>query len=147
MNTSLHFSLKKTHRYSQRGFTLVEIMVVLVIIGLLGSFLFGKVFSSGQKAQAKMTQLKLKSLMQKVGEYKLMYNSLPGSLQDLAKCNQTTGPGCIPLVDEGDDSLNDAWGNAFSYTTEGNKCRITSLGADGSPGGEGVDFDSNLEGP
>ena len=133
----------------QSGFTLVEIMVVLVIIGLLGSFLFGKVFSSGEKAKAKMTQLKMKALSQKIGEYKLMYNALPSALHDLASCNQTTGQGCVPLVDKDDDSLVDAWGNDFSYSAQGNgrTFLITSLGADGSPGGDGVNFDFNMTGP
>ncbi len=140
--------LLKKSRGSSAGFTLVEIMVVLVIIGLLGTFLFGKVFSSGEKAKAKMTNLKMKTLSQKIGEYKLMYNALPQSLPDLAGCNETTGQGCIPLIDKDDDSLQDAWGNDFNYAVEGNnRFRITSLGADGRPGGEGVNFDFNLEGP
>ncbi|MCB0328920.1 MAG: type II secretion system protein GspG [Bdellovibrionales bacterium] len=137
------------HPSSEAGFTLVEILVVLVIIGLLGAFLFGNIFGSGEKAKARMTELKMKTLSQKIGEYKLAYNALPGTLQDLTVCNDVTGPGCIPLVDANDkDDLVDAWGNGFLYQADGNRTfRITSLGADGKPGGQGVDFDFNLEGP
>jgi general secretion pathway protein G len=132
----------------EKGFTLVEIMVVLVIIGLLGSFLFGKIFSSGERAKAKLNDLKMKTLSQKIADYQLNYNRLPATLDDLAQCNDVTGPGCVPLIDQGDDTVLDAWGNPFTYTTEGSRTfRITSLGADGKPGGEGVNFDFNLQGP
>jgi general secretion pathway protein G len=91
----------------------------------------------------------MKTLSQKIGEYKLMYNTLPGSLEDLAGCNEKTGPGCVPLIDSGDDSLVDAWGTNFIYTLDGSgrSFKITSLGADGRPGGDGVNFDFSLEGP
>jgi general secretion pathway protein G len=141
-------STKKEGSRKERGFTLVEIMVVLVIIGLLGSFLFGKIFSSGERAKAKLNDLKMKTLSQKIADYQLNYNRLPATLDDLAQCNDVTGPGCVPLIDQGDDTVLDAWGNPFTYTTEGSRTfRITSLGADGKPGGEGVNFDFNLQGP
>ena len=131
------------------GFTLVEIMVVLVIIGLLGSFLFGKIFATGEQAKARMTELRLKSISQKVNEYKLMYNQLPADISDLSRCNDTTGPGCVPLLDQNDDAFKDAWGNTFQYSRDGNGLTYTvlSLGADGSPGGEGVNYDFSFKGP
>lgn len=136
-------------RGSEKAFTLVEIMVVLVIIGLLGTFLFGKIFSTAGKAKAKMTNLQLEALKQKVNEYRLMYNDLPSGLEDLTTCNQTTGPGCIPLLDQNDDALTDAWGNEFQYQRLGNNRRykIMSLGEDGASGGDGVNFDFFIEGP
>ncbi|MCI5066708.1 type II secretion system protein GspG [bacterium] len=133
----------------ENGFTLVEIMVVLVIIGLIGTFLFGKIFASGERAKARINEMKMKTLSQKIGEYKLNYNRLPGTLTDLSQCNEVTGQGCIPLLDHDDPALEDAWGNPFTYTVEGSgrTFRITSLGADGRPGGEGVNFDFNIQGP
>jgi len=133
----------------QGAFTLVEIMVVLVIIGLLGSFLFGRIFSSGEQAKARMTELRANALKQKVSEYRLMYNTLPAQIEDLTRCTEATGPGCIPLLEQDDDALNDAWGKQFQYTRGGNgrTFSIISLGADGAPGGEGVDYDLTINGP
>ncbi|MCB0354383.1 MAG: type II secretion system protein GspG [Bdellovibrionales bacterium] len=136
---------------SELGLTLVEIMVVLVILGLLGTFLFGQIFGAGEQAKARMNNLKMEQLAGKLDEYRLMYNSLPNSLDDLTGCNEQTGPGCIPLLDraKGQEMLNDAWGNPFKYTKGGNgrTYAITSLGADGQPGGEGLNFDFKKEGP
>jgi len=133
----------------QGAFTLVEIMVVLVIIGLLGSFLFGRIFSSGEVAKARMTELRANALKQKVSEYRLMYNALPAQIEDLTRCTDVTGPGCIPLLEQNDDGLNDAWGRPFQYTRDpnGRTFTIMSFGADGAPGGEGVDYDITVTGP
>ncbi len=133
----------------QSGFTLVEIMVVLVIIGLLGAFLFGKIFDAGESAKAKMADLKLNDVRQKINQYKLMYNQLPNSLEDLSNCNEVTGPGCIPLIKKTDkDSLMDPWSNPFVYMKENNSSyKISSLGADGQVGGDGVNYDRSVTGP
>jgi general secretion pathway protein G len=139
-----------TRRYKgQQGLTLVEIMVVLVILALVMTFLGGRLFGAGDKAKANITKLKIKEIGNSIEQYRLMYNSLPGSLQDLTQCNEKTGPGCIPIIDANSDTLNDAWGNAFSYSLEngGRTYRITSFGADGAQGGEGVNFDHFGTGP
>jgi len=49
--------------------------------------------TDSKKAKARMTELKMKTLKQKIGEYKLNYNQLPGSLADLTQCNEITGQG------------------------------------------------------
>ncbi|MFM1847933.1 MAG: type secretion system major pseudopilin GspG [Pseudomonadota bacterium] len=131
----------------ERGLTLVEIVVVLIILGLVMTFVGGKVLGAGDKAKADLTQLKMKEVAASIEQFQLRYNGLPQSLAGLTQCTAETGEGCVPITKE--DSLKDAWGNPFSYSLENNgrSYRIKSLGADAREGGDGVNYDSSLTGP
>ncbi len=139
--------MRKAH--SERALTLVEIMVVLVILGLIMSFVGGKIFGAGDKAKVKLTKLKMEEIRSSIEQYRLEYNAIPGQLDDLTRCNEQTGPGCAPLLNADGDSLMDAWGNRFDYRVSdgGRTFVIMSMGADGRRGGDGVDFDISLQGP
>lgn len=134
---------------AERGLTLIEIMVVLVILGIVMTFLGSKIFGAGDKAKARITKLKMQEIAQAIEQYRMEYNSIPQSLQDLTQCNQVTGPDCVPVYKQEGDDLNDAWGNSFEYRTQNNgrAYRISSFGADGRSGGDGVDYDAFHEGP
>jgi general secretion pathway protein G len=133
--------------HGERGLTLVEIVVVLIILGLVMTFVGGKVLGAGDKAKADLTQLKMKEVAASIEQYQLRYNGLPPSLTGLTQCTAETGEGCVPITKE--DSLKDAWGGAFIYSLENNgrSYRIKTLGADGREGGQGVDFDASITGP
>ena len=122
-------------------------MVVLIILGIVMTFLGGRLFGAGDKAKRKLTELKISQVGSYIEQYQLQYNSLPTSIEDLTRCNERTGSDCVPIMKEED--LKDAWGNTFSYTLEegGRRYRIKSLGADGKEGGEGVDSDPFGTGP
>jgi len=139
--------IENSSRKRQRGLTLIEIVVVLIIIGLALGLLVPKVFQSGEKAKADLTATRMQQLKSSILEYRLRYNKLPSTLEDLVSCNQITGAVCIPVASIED--LGDAWGNRMLYSLEGggSKFRITSLGADGQPGGSGVASDPVLVGP
>ena len=133
-----------------RGFTLLEMLVVLLIIGLLvglvGPRLFGRVETS--KVQAAEAQVKM--LRQAVETYRLDVGTLPAAnegLEALAKApNDTVKPRWKgPYLD--DAVPTDPWGNKYQYAVpgaEGRPYALYSFGADGKPGGEGVDADIGL---
>lgn len=132
---------------AERGLTLVEIVVVLIILGLVMTFLGGKVLGAGDKAKADITRLKIKDIASSIEQYQLRYNSLPQALVGLTQCTAETGADCVPVAKE--DSLKDAWGNDFVYTlqNDGRTYMVKSFGADGKEGGSGVDFDIFGTGP
>ena len=132
---------------SQRGLTLIEILTVLIILGLVMTFLAGKIFGAGDQAKANLTKIMLKDVQSNIEQFRLQYNSLPSSLEDLTRCSEKTGPGCIPMARL--EQLKDSWGNQFAYALEngGRAYRIKSFGADGRDGGEGVNYDITVSGP
>jgi len=120
---------------------------LLIILGLVMTFVGGKILGAGDKAKADLTKLKIKDIAASIEQYQLRYNSLPPSLTSLVQCTAETGDDCVPITKE--DSLKDAWGNTFTYALENNgrSYRIKSFGADGKDGGTGVDFDVFGTGP
>ena len=138
-------NMKRHLNRSERGLTLVEIMVVLIIIGLMWAAFGKKLFGAGDKMKAQLTSSMLTQLKGDIEQFKLRYNKLPTSLRDLTECNDVTGPGCVPITNA--DALKDSWGNDFRYETNGRVYKIKTLGADGQDGGEGVNYDRFEEGP
>ncbi|RIL03897.1 MAG: hypothetical protein DCC75_12795 [Proteobacteria bacterium] len=132
---------------SQSGLTLVEIMVVLIILGIVMAWLGSKMIGAGDKAKAEITKTKIKEIGTMIEQFQLRYNTIPGSLDELVRCSERTGPDCVPITNE--ESLKDAWGNRFQYSLEssGRTYKVKSHGADGKDGGEGVDYDFFGTGP
>ena len=89
----------KTKFNNQKGLTLIEIIIVLVILSILFSFLTGGLFSQGEKAKAKLNKLRMDALKAKITEYQLTYSEVPSSLNDLTGC-PSRDPNCIPMVDK-----------------------------------------------
>lgn len=123
---------------SERGLTIVEIIVVLIILAIVMSFLGSRLFGAGDKAKAKITQLKIKEISQAIEQYRLEYNGLPSGLTDLTSCPAQAKSGCIPILTE--EQTADGWGNKFTYSTENNgrSFKIVSLGIDGQQSGDDI---------
>lgn len=132
---------------SQRGLTIIEIIVVLVILTIIMTFLAQRLFGAGERAKVSLTELKMRDLKSKIEIFQLQYGSVPSSLDELVRCSERTGPGCIPLVNE--DGIKDAWNSRLSYSASGDNRTYTikSLGADAKEGGQGADTDILLQGP
>lgn len=131
----------------QRGFTLLEVMVVVVIIGILAAMVVPKIISRPDEARVMAAKQDIASLMQALKLYRLDNQRYPVTEQGLQAL--VTRPTSTPLP------LNwkmggyverlpqDPWGNPYQYLNPGvhGEIDIFSLGADGSPGGETNDAD------
>lgn len=134
----------KKYRKNEKGFTLIEILIVMVILGLLAALvaprMFGKVGKSKQKAakaQISMFETALDTYRLDVGKYPttdMGLQALREKPEDVEKWDGPYLPKNIPL---------DPWGNAYEYRSPGEhgEYDILSHGADRSPGGENEDAD------
>jgi general secretion pathway protein G len=145
--STLKTSAMKRALRGQRGLTLVEIIVVLIILSILIAFLTGGIFDQGEQAKVKLNQIMMNKVKNFIDQYQLQYNQLPPSLASLTACDQVTGSQCVPLAKEND--IKDAWGINLVYTVEGGgrSFKLKSLGADRREGGEGANGDAVIEGP
>src|SRR5450830_835869 len=131
----------------QRGFTLIELMVVVVIIGILAALVVPKLISRTDDARVMAARSDIATLMAALKLYKLDNQHFPSTEQDLQAllAKPTSGPVADGWKTGGyiDQLPKDPWGNPYQYLSPGIKGEIDvfSLGADGQPGGEGNDAD------
>ena len=127
------------------GFTLIEIMVVLVIIGVLAALIAPNVLNRASDAKVQAAQTDVKSLMQALKLYKLDNQRYPTAAQGLESLvrKPSSGPDAPNWKPYLDKLPPDPWGRAYQYLNPGLKGEIDvfSFGADGQPGGEGPDAD------
>lgn len=138
--------LSRSGLASQAGLTLVEILIVLVIIGLVGSWLATRVIGGKCRANALITESKIKQVGQYIEMFQLRNNALPQSLGELT-CESSSTANCLPLANV--EELKDGWGQEFNYSLEegGRRYRIKSFGDDGKEGGTKCDSDLFGSGP
>lgn len=135
----------KTTKRKLSGFTLIELMVVLVIIGVLAALVVPNVLDRADDARVTAAKTDVGNLVQALKLYKLDNRNYPTSEQGLQAL--VSRPTVAPLADNWKTYVEklplDPWGNAYIYVRPGlkNEVDVMSLGADGATGGEGKDAD------
>jgi general secretion pathway protein G len=135
---------------SQKGFTLIELMIVIAILGLLAALVGTNVMSKLGEAKVSTTRNQIRQLMTVLDDFKRVCNFYPSTDQGLnALVQPPQGKECKNYPAEGFISgghvPKDAWDNEFLYESDGNKFVIRSLGSDGQPGGTGNAADISSE--
>ena len=140
---------RKVFMRRRSGFTLIEIMVVVVILGLLAALVVPRIGPQVAEAQRTTAQTQIRSLEDALEMYRLhngFYPSTQQGLDALVKA-PTTSPvpkryaegGYIKKVPD------DPWGNPYIDRNDNGRIRIISTGPDGEEGGEGVNADISNE--
>ena len=130
--------------FSQRGFTLIEIMVVVIILGILAAIVAPNVIGRIDDAQIARVQQDLRSIESALKLYRMDNYSYPSSEQGLdAMVTKPADPNTKNWKQNLDRLPKDPWGNPYNSLSPGNNSEIDvyTLGRDGRPGGEGVDAD------
>ena len=131
-----------------RGFTLLELLIVLVIIGLLVGIVGPNLFKNLGKSEVTTAQAQMENISKALDQYRLDTGHYPRTEQGLAALNQApsdeqkwNGPYLKKAVPP------DPWGHSYVYRspgTGGKDFDLQSLGRDGRPGGSGEDADLNI---
>jgi general secretion pathway protein G len=129
-------------RNTSRGFTLVELLLVLVILALIGGLVLPGIIGKAEGAKVKAAGSQINRLAMAVESYYLDTGATPDNLDELVTesgVDGWNGPYVKP------SSLKDPWGReyVYNYPGEHGEFDLLSLGADGQPGGEDRNADIN----
>jgi general secretion pathway protein G len=129
----------RNERRGRGGFTLIELMVVVVIIGLLAAIIVPRLVTRAEHAKRTATKAQIKQFCNAVDMFKLENGKYPDTLQELMN------PPADAKKREAfmDQIPKDPWGNEYVYRrgTGNRPYEIISYGANGTEGGEGEDAD------
>ncbi len=132
-----------TAAVAMRGFTLVELLLVLVILALIGGLVLPGIRGKAESAKANAAAAQVSRLAMAVESFYLDTGSTPDSLEMLVTESGDVKGWNGPYVKG--SLLKDPWGREYEYTYPGEHgdFDLVSLGADGQPGGEGKNADLN----
>ena len=136
---------------NQRGFTLIELMVVIVILGVLAGLIIPRIMGRPEEARRMKARVQIESIETALKLYKLDNGSYPSTEQGLEALVEAPSVGQLPRAWRDGGYLEkgrvpkDPWENEFIYLSPGanSDFDLISYGADGEPGGEDMNEDVN----
>lgn len=135
---------------SQAGFTLIEMIVVIFILGLLATYVAPKIIGKTDDAKIVKAKADIRGFETALDMYKLDIGTYPTTEQGLVALVEKPGTGNVSKWRDGGylkkrKISKDPWGNDYVYVSPGSNgdVDLSSYGADGIPGGEGNDKDIN----
>lgn len=139
-----HVVTMKQYRQTNkvRGFTLIEILVVMAIIGMLAVMVAPNLFRQQAGAMRDAALSQISSLETALDSYRLDMNRYPDSLAELMENESGSASWNGPYLRR--EVPMDPWGNEYEYQSDGRSFTLLSYGADGARGGEGDDADIGL---
>jgi len=146
--TTLQAKMKSMRRKREAGFSLVELMVVVFIMGLLATLIIVNVAPVGDQSRISKARSDIASLESALEQYSLDLYTYPSAAEGLAALSAPPPGADAALYRQGGYIRRiqmDPWGNPYQYqipgARSGGRFDLYSFGADGQPGGEGPDAD------
>ena len=139
------------HKSNDSGFTLIELMVVIVILGILAGLIVPRIMGRPEEARRMKAKVQIESIETALKLYKLDNGYYPTTEQGLQALVEAPSVGQLPKAWRKGGYLEkgklpkDPWGEEYVYLAPGihGDHDISSYGADGEPGGDGKDADVN----
>lgn len=138
------------HTITRRsGFTLIEIMVVIIILGLLAAFVVPNITGKSEEAKQKLVCVQMKSLNESLKMFKVDNGEYPTTEEGLKALITNPDPDTYTSYAskgylEGKSVPNDPWNHPYIYTNIDDVIDIVSLGSDGKEGGKDEEKDQKL---
>lgn len=137
---------RRSLRRRPRGFTFIEVLVVLIILALIAGIVGTQLLGEAERAKVDATRIQIRSLESALSLYRLHNSRYPTSEQGLEALLRQPEVGNIPNNWQGpyitsNSVPRDGWKNPFVYISDGQDYTIISLGADGEEGGSDLDAD------
>ncbi|OEY67545.1 type II secretion system major pseudopilin GspG [Marinobacter sp. X15-166B] len=143
-------NIKHSYKYAHRGFTLIEIMVVMVILGLLVAIVAPNIMGRSDQAKVTVSKTQMRNIANALDLYRLDNSHYPSTQQGLEALVRRPSGNPEPKNWNPDGYLKsvpeDAWGNPYQYISPGveGPYDLYSYGSDGREGGEGDAADISI---